>query len=95
MKLFLKQYFSFGMPFSNPKFFLGVIWLTEYKDIFLFVCNKIITKIPSNAMARAASAAAGRIFLRGEDTNLPSAIFFWLAAARAAASAQKVHDLSI
>ena len=49
------------MPFQNLELVLGVSWFTEYKDYFSFVYITTNHK-RRPTMARAASAAAGRIF---------------------------------
>ena len=66
VKFFFGQYFSFWMPLQNPISFLGVVCFPECKDNFSFVyITANSQEMPSNTMARAASATARGIFSWG------------------------------
>ena len=64
VKLLLRQYISFWMPFQNLTLFFGVVRFTVYKDDFSFVYITSNHK-RSPPKARLASAAVGRIFAWG------------------------------
>ena len=56
------QYFSFWMPFQNPKQFLGVYGLQTTKQLFIGLHYSQSQELPSNPIRREGSAAAGRLF---------------------------------
>ena len=71
VKFFCGKYFSFWMPLQNPISFLGVKLFSKYKDDFSFVYIPVNSQeMPSNTMARAASATARGIFSLGAPRRI-------------------------